>query len=107
MVARQLKSVSQIDAFMISATRSIQYVLKKPVGLIVFVKVIFDIYFNNTSHIVISLYVVRKCLGKHCLHALPSNKMSQNFTNFQIHEDCVALETESFIQNKKFNMSEG
>ena len=107
MVARQLKSISQIDVFMISATRSKQYVLKKPVGLIVFVKGIFDIYFNNISHIVFSLYVVRKCLGKHWLHALPSNKISQKFTNFQIHEDCVATETESFIQNKKINMSEG
>ena len=38
---------------------------------------------------------------------LPSNKISQNFTNFQIHEDCVAMETESFIPNKEFNISEG
>ena len=27
--------------------------------------------------------------------------------NFQIHEDCVAMETESFILNKEFNISEG
>ena len=33
--------------------------------------------------------------------------MCQNFTNFQIHEDCVAMETESFIPNKEFNISEG
>ena len=38
---------------------------------------------------------------------LPSNKISQNFTNFQIHKDCVAMETESFIPNKEFNISEG
>ena len=41
------------------------------------------------------------------MHALPSNKISQNFTNFQIHEDCVAMETESIITNKEFNISEG
>ena len=46
-------------------------------------------------------------LGEHFLHALPSNKISQNFTNFQIHEDCVAMETYSFISNKEFNASEG
>ena len=38
---------------------------------------------------------------------LPSNKISQNFTNFQIHDDCVAMETESFILNKEFNTSVG
>ena len=107
MVARQLKIVSQSDAFMISATRNIQYVLKKLVGLIVFEKDIFDIYLNNIWHIVFSLYLARKCLGEHWLHALPSNKISQNFTNFQIHEDCVAMETESFIRNKEFSISEG
>ena len=47
MVARQLKAVSQIDAFKISATVNIQYVFKKLVFLIVFVKDIFDIYLNN------------------------------------------------------------
>ena len=36
MVARQLKINSQSDAFMISDSRNIQYVLKKLVGLIVF-----------------------------------------------------------------------
>ena len=41
------------------------------------------------------------------MHALPSNKISQNFTYFQIHEDCVAMRTESFIPNKEFNISEG
>ena len=107
MVARQLKIVSQSDAFMISATRNIQYVLKKLVGLIAFEKGIFDIYLNNIWHIVFSLYCVCKCLGEHWLHVLPSNKISQNFTNFQIHEDCVAMETESFIPNKEFNISEG
>ena len=65
MAARQLKIVSQSDAFMISATRNIQYVLKKLVGLIVFEKDIFDIYVNNTCHIVFSLYLIRKCLGEH------------------------------------------
>ena len=94
MVVRQLKIVSQSDAFMISASRNIQNVLKKLVGLIVFEKDIFDIYLNNICHIIFSLYLVRKCLGEHCLHALPSNKISQNSTNFQIHEDCVAMETE-------------
>ena len=38
---------------------------------------------------------------------LPSNKISQNFTNFQICEACVAMETETFIPNKKFDISEG
>ena len=65
MVARQLKIVSQSDAFTISATRNVQYVLKKLAGLIVFVKDIFDIYLNNVCHIVFSLYLVRKCLGEH------------------------------------------
>ena len=41
------------------------------------------------------------------MHALPSNKISQNFTNFQIHEDCVAMETESFTPNKELNVSVG
>ena len=107
MVARQLNIVSQSDAFMISATRKIKYILKKLVGLIVFDKDIFDIYFNNICHIVFSSYLVRKCLGEHLLHALPSIKISQIFTNFQILEDCVAMETESFIPNKEFNISEG
>ena len=52
MVARTLKIVSQSDAFMISATRNIQYALKKLVCLIVFEKHIFDIYLNNICHIV-------------------------------------------------------
>ena len=65
MVARQLKIVSQSDAFMISATRNIQYVLKRLVGMIVFEKDIFDIYLNNICHIVFSLYLVRKCSGDH------------------------------------------
>ena len=59
MVARQLKIVSQTDAFTISATRNIQYVFKKLECLIVFVKDIFDIYLNNTYHIVFLLQVVR------------------------------------------------
>ena len=59
MVARQLKIVSQIDAFTISATRNIQYVFKKLVCLIVFVKDIFDMYLNNIFHIVFSLHLVR------------------------------------------------
>ena len=92
---------------MISTTRNIQYVLKKLVGLIVFEKDIFDIYLNNICHIVFSLYLVCKCLGEHRLHAMPSNKISQIFTNFQIHENCVALETESIIPNKEFNVSVG
>ena len=90
-----------------SGTRNIQYVFKKLVGLLVFMEDIFDIYLNNICHIVFSLYLVRKCCGEHWLHALPSNKISQNFTNFQIYEDCVAMEIESFTQNKKFTISEG
>ena len=65
MVARQLKIVSQSDAFMISATRNIQHVLKKLVNLIVFEEDIFDIYLNNICQIVFSLNLVRKCLGEH------------------------------------------
>ena len=65
MVARQLKIVSQRDAFMISVPRNIQYVLEKLVGLIVFEKDIFDIYLNNICHIVFSFYLVGKCLGEH------------------------------------------
>ena len=107
MVARQLKIVSQSDAFMISATMNIQYVFKKLVGLIVFVKDIFDIYLNNICPIVFSLYLVCKCLGEHWLHALPSNKISQNSTYFQIYEDCVAMETELFTPNKEFTISDG
>ena len=38
MVARQLKFVSQSDAFTISDTKNIRYVFKKLVYLIVFVK---------------------------------------------------------------------
>ena len=57
--------VSQSDAFTISATRNIQYVLKKLVGLIVFEKDIFYIYLSNMCHTVLSLYLVRKCLGGH------------------------------------------
>ena len=53
-VARQLKIVSQSDAFMIFTTKNIQFVLKELVGLIVFVKDIFDIYLNNICHIVFS-----------------------------------------------------
>ena len=41
------------------------------------------------------------------MNALPSNKISQSFTNFQINEDCVAMETELFIPNKEYNISEG
>ena len=107
MVARQLKIVSQRDVFMISATRNIQYVLKKLMCLKVSEKDIFDIYLNNICHIVFSLYLVCKCLCEHWLHVLPSNNISQYFTNFQIHEDCVAMETEPFIPNKEFNISVG
>ena len=59
MVARQLKIVSQTDAFTISAARNMHYVFKKFVCLIVFVKDIFDIYLNNINHIVFSLHLVR------------------------------------------------
>ena len=87
MIARQLKIVSQVDAFTIS-------VAKKLMCLIVFIKDEFDIYLNNMYHIVFSLHMVRKCLGEHWLYALLSNKRSQNSTYFQIHEDCVAMETQ-------------
>ena len=76
-------------------------------GLIAFEKDIFDIYLNNICHIVFSFYLVCKCLGEHLLHALHSNKISQNITNFQIYDYCVAMETESLIPNKEFNISEG
>ena len=59
MVARQLKIVSQIDAFTISAAMNVHYVFKKLACLIVFVKDIFDIYLNNIYHIVFSLHLVR------------------------------------------------
>ena len=58
MVARQLKIVSQSDAFMISASRNLQFIFKKLVGLIVFEKDIFDIYLNKMCHIVFSSYLV-------------------------------------------------
>ena len=74
MVARQLNIVSQIDAFTISATRNMQYVYKKLVYLIVFVKDIFDIYLNKIDHIVFSLHLVQYCLGEHLLYTLLSNK---------------------------------
>ena len=63
MVARQLKVVSQSDAFTISAIMNIQYVFKKLACLIVFLNDIFDIYLNNIYHIVFSLHLVRLCLG--------------------------------------------
>ena len=59
MVARQLKVVSQSDAFTISAIMNLQYVFKKLVCLVVFLKDIFDIYLNNIYHIVFSLHLVR------------------------------------------------
>ena len=38
---------------------------------------------------------------------LLSNKRSQNSTYFQIHEEYVAMETESCLLNREFNISEG
>ena len=58
MVARQLKTLGQVDAFTILATRNIEHVLKKLVCLTVFVKDLFYIYLNNIYHIVFSLYLV-------------------------------------------------
>ena len=58
MVARQLKIVSQIDAFTISAAVNKLFFKKKLACLIVFVKDIFDIYLNNIYHIVFSLQLV-------------------------------------------------
>ena len=97
MVDRQLKIFSQIDAFTISATRNIQYVFKKLVCLIVFMKDIFDIYLNNIYHIVFSLHLVCLCSGELLLYALPSNKKHQNSTIFQIHINCVAMEAKLCI----------
>ena len=59
MVARQLKIVSQIDAFTISAAMNIHNVFNKLACLIVFVNDIFDIYLDNIYHIVFSLHLVR------------------------------------------------
>ena len=59
MVTRQLKIVSQIDAFTLSAARNIQYVFKKLACLVVFVKDIVDIYLNYINHSVFSLHLVR------------------------------------------------
>ena len=81
--------VCQIDAFTISATRNIQYVFTKLVCLIVFVEDILDIFLNDL------------------LYALPSNKKYQNSTNFQIHVNCVAMETIFCIQIKELNTSKG
>ena len=58
MVVRQLKIVSQIDVFTVSATRNIQYVFKKLACSIGFVKDIFDIYLNNIYHFLFSLHFV-------------------------------------------------
>ena len=58
MVARQLKIVYQVDAFTFSAAKNIQYVFKKLVCLIVFVKDLFDIYLNNIFHVVSALHLV-------------------------------------------------
>ena len=49
-VVRQLKIISQIDAFKISAAKNIQFVLNKLVCLIISSKDAFDIYLNNISH---------------------------------------------------------
>ena len=65
MVARQLKIVSHIDAFAISAAMNIHYVFEKLACSTVFAKDIFDIYLNNIYHIVFSLHLVCKCLGEH------------------------------------------
>ena len=50
MVARQLKILSQVDAFTISATRNIEHVFKKLVCLTVFVKDLFYIYLNQRTN---------------------------------------------------------
>ena len=72
--------------------------LKKLVCLIVFVKDIFDINLNNINHIVFSLHLVRLCLGDHLLYALLSNKKTrQNSTKFQIHVNCIAMDTKLCI----------
>ena len=58
MAAKQLKILSQVDAFTIPTTRNIEHVFKKLVCLTVFVKDLFYIYLNNIYHIVFSLYLV-------------------------------------------------
>ena len=65
MVARQLKIISLSNAFMISAARKVQYVFRKLVCLIVFVKDIFNIYLNNIYNIFFSLLLVCKCSCEH------------------------------------------
>ena len=55
MAARQLRIVSQVDAFTTSVAKKIQYVFKKLVCLCFFVKGVFDIYLNNLLHIVFSV----------------------------------------------------
>ena len=41
------------------------------------------------------------------MYALPSNENLQNSIHFQIHEDCVAMETKLCIYIKELNISEG
>ena len=41
------------------------------------------------------------------VYALPSNNKRQNSTNFQIRENCVAMETKLWILIKELKMFEG
>ena len=61
---------------MISATRNKLYILKKACFQ-VFVKDISGMYLNNIIyHIVLSLYLVRKCLCEHdCVHCLTTKEV--------------------------------
>ena len=71
-------------------------------------KYVFGIYLNKICYIVFLIKVgslvfkvntdYMRCLA---------TKGSQKSTYFQIQENCVAMETESCIFNKGFNMSKG
>ena len=41
------------------------------------------------------------------MYALPSNNKLRNSTIFQIHDNCVAMETKLCVEIKELNMSEG
>ena len=50
---------SQVDAITISAAKNIQYVFKKLVCLLFFVKGVFDIYLNKSLHTWVDQKVMR------------------------------------------------
>ena len=76
LVARQLKIISQVDAFTISATRKIQYVFKKLFLLKSFVKDIFGVYLNKIHHIVFSLNSsVKVWVNTNCMRCLATKEV--------------------------------